>query len=215
VLLDVDVRGWRCLVVGAGPVGSRRALRLVRQGAEVHVGAPDATEDVVAAAAAGSLRWSARPFEVADASGCRLVVLASGDDSVDELAAASVEPGALVNRAGAARRGDLRFPAVAVEDGVVVTVATPAQVPALSSWVARRVAGALDGLVGLDPEQRRVLADLLAEVRAEVPGDLGGSGVDWRTGLDRSMLDPVLLDHIRAGRRAEAKERLQACLSSS
>lgn len=215
MLLDVDVRGWRCLVVGAGPVGSRRALRLVRSGAEVHVVAPDATDDVVAAAASGSLRWSARPFEVADASGCRLVVVASGDDLVDELAAGAVEPGALLNRAGAARRGDLRFPAVAVDDGVVVTVATPAQVPALSSWVARRVAAALDALVGLDPGQRRVLADLLAEVRAEVPGDLGGPGVDWRTGLDRSMLDPVLLDHIRAGRRAEAKERLQACLSSS
>lgn len=215
MLLDVDVRGWRCLVVGAGPVGSRRALRLVRNGAEVHVVAPDATDDVVAAAAAGSLRWSARPFEVTDASGCRLVVVASGDDSVDEFAAAAAEPGALVNRAGAARRGDLRFPAVAVDDGVVVTVATPAQVPALSSWLARRIAVALDALVGLDSEQRRVLADLLAEVRAEVPGGLGASDVDWRSGLDRSMLDPDLMDHIRAGRRAEAKERLQACLSSS
>ena len=215
MLLDVDVRGWSCLVVGAGPVGTRRALRLARSGAEVHVVAPEATDEVRAAATAGTLRWSARPFRVEDAVGCRLVVVATGDADVDAHVAAAADPGALVNRAGDAPRGDLRFPAVAVDDGIVVTVATPARVPALSSWVAGRVAESLDAVVGLDPGGRRVLADLLAEVRAEVPGGSGASGVDWRSGLDRSMLDPVLLDLIRAGRRVEAKERLQACLSSS
>ena len=140
VLLDVDVRGWRCLVVGAGPVGSRRALRLARHGAEVHVVAPVATDDVVTAAAAGSLRWSARPFEVADASGCRLVVLASGDDSVDELAAASVEPGALLNRAGAARRGTT---AARATTGCATTLAGTTGTIPRTSWTTTSSSRAL------------------------------------------------------------------------
>jgi len=215
VQLDVDVRGWRCLVVGAGPVGSRRALRLVDAGADVHVVAPEATDAIRLAASTGRLRWSPRPADPSDAEACRLLVLASGRPEVDSRVAEAAAPEALVNRAADAGAGDLRFPAVAVDDGVVVTVATPAGVPALSVWLADRLAPAVDSATGLDADGRRLVAGLLAELRAELSVAGAAPGVDWRSGLQRSMLDPVLSDLIRTGRRAEAKERLQACLSSS
>ena len=215
MLLDLDLRGWPCLVVGGGPVGTRRAERLVDAGASVVVVAPDATAQLRSAHDSGRLRWEPRPFEDSDAAGVRLVVVATDSAAVDDRVAAAADPGTLVARSGDAARTEVSFPAVAVADGVVVTVATPARVPGLSRWVAERIAGALDALVQLDPGGRSLLAELLAEVRSDVPEGLGPGGVDWRSGLDRTMLDPVLLDLIRRGRRAEAKERLLACLSSS
>ena len=215
MLLDLDVRGWPCLVVGAGPIGTRRALRLAAAGARVVVVAPEATDDVEIAHAEGRLVWFARPFEDADAAEVRLLVTASGSPTVDDAAAAAVPSGALVSRSADAARSDVAFPAVAVEDGIVVTVATPDRVPGLSRWYAERLAGAVDDLAGLDSAGRVLLAGLLAEVRAGLPERSAPGGVDWRLGLDRSMLDPILLDLVRRGLRAEAKERLLACLSSS
>jgi len=200
-------------------VGTRRALRLAAAGARVVVIAPAATDALQSAHRDGRLRWERRVVEPADVDGVRLVVLASGSAEVDDRVAASVAPEVLVARSGDATRTQVAFPAVAVSDGVVVTVATPDRVPGLSRWVADRLAASFDDLVGLDPDGRRLLAELLAEVRSEersgLPEDARAGGVDWRSGLDRSMLDAVLLDHIRRGRRAEAKERLLACLSSS
>jgi hypothetical protein len=78
------------------------------------------------------------------------------------------------------------------------------------------------GVVGLDAAGRALLSELLGEIRRETAPSSEAmaahperQGVDWRTNLDRTMLDPVIWDLIRTGRRAEAKERLQACLSSS
>ena len=56
-----------------------------------------------------------------------------------------------------------------------------------------------------------MLVDLLAEARERLRADgRSTEGLDWQGALDSGMLDLV-----REGRVAEAKERLQACLSSS
>ena len=53
--------------------------------------------------------------------------------------------------------------------------------------------------------------ELVAELRdEEVAAGGPGRRPDWRAAVDSGMLD-----HIRAGQLAEAKERLEACLSSS
>ena len=71
-----------------------------------------------------------------------------------------------------------------------------------------RVPAAIDGTpqpVG------QVDASLLAEARDDLRATGRSSlGVDWHAALDSGMLELV-----REGRLAEAKERLQACLSSS
>ena len=60
--LTLRVAGRRCVVVGAGPVGARRARSLVEAGAQVVVVAPVAGPEVVAAARDGSLKWIARDY---------------------------------------------------------------------------------------------------------------------------------------------------------
>jgi precorrin-2 dehydrogenase/sirohydrochlorin ferrochelatase len=74
----------------------------------------------------------------------------------------------------------------------------------VASWVRRR----LEEEYG--PEWAAVL-DLVAGIREDLRAQGRSSEeVDWHSALDSEMLDLV-----REGRVSEAKERLEACLSSS
>ena len=92
--LFLELAGRPVVVVGAGPVGTDKALRLVEAGAAVTVIAPAASAEIAAAAAAGALRWLERPFAPADLDEAWLAVAATGLPEVN----------AAVARAGAARR---------------------------------------------------------------------------------------------------------------
>lgn len=213
VVVTLDVRGWDCLVVGGGPVGTRRALALAAAGATVRVVAPQGTPALQRAAEAGTLSWERRAVEHDDAAGARLVVTATDVPDVNAAVAARAE-GALVSRADDAAASGLTFPAVRRRGPVRVAVDTGGRAPAVAAWAAGRVDDALDGALGLDAAGLELLVELVEELRS------GGTGVtpaggDWRSALARTMLDAVLLDLIRTGRRTEAKDRLQACLSSS
>jgi len=213
--VQLDVVGRRCVVIGAGPVGARRASALVVAGADVVVVAPRAVASVSEAAAAGGVTWEQRRFVADDLAGAVLAVAATGVAAVDEsVSAAAVEHGVLVNRADRAERGDLWFPAVLHRGPLSVSVSTGAAAPAVTRLLAGVLDAALDDVLQLDATQIAGLVEVVAEVRSELREQRDGDGspvrLDWRSALDGSILDLV-----RQGRKSEAKERLLACLSSS
>ena len=87
---------------------------------------------------------------------------------------------------------------------LVVTIGTGGRSPALASYLKDRIASELG------PEWSVVL-ELLSEAREGLrAGGRSSETVDWRQALDSGMLELI-----RDGRTAEAKELLQTCLSSS
>lgn len=215
--LQLRVAGRRCVVVGAGTVAGRRARTLSEAGAEVLVVGPDPDSAVAELAGAGAVELAPRPFRDDDVHGAFLVVAATGvldvDERVGSLAAAA---GALVNRADDAAAGDVAFPAVVRRGPVSLAVSTNGRAPAVARRLAELLDEGVDGLIGLDAAGYGVLVEIVDEVRTELrSGGADRTGVtpgpvDWRSALDRSILDLIV-----QGRRAEAKERLLACLSSS
>ncbi len=112
--LHLDLRGRRVLVVGAGPVGVRRARALAEAGGVVTVVALDAPGDL-------ELPVELRAFEVADVEGQWLVHACTG--TVDDLVAESCEArGIWCVRADDAPLSRAWVPAVARFDDVVVSV---------------------------------------------------------------------------------------------
>jgi siroheme synthase-like protein len=217
--VQLDVRGRRCVVVGAGPVGARRTATLLAAGARVLIVAPDvgpAVAGLVAASGPDAPELARRPFEPADLDGALLAVAATGSESVDAaVSRAAAARGVLVNRADRAELGDLSFPAVVRRGPVRLAVSTGGAAPAVARLVADRLDAHLDDVVELDADGLGTLVELVGEVRAQLASAAGEEGVtrgplDWRSALDGSILDLI-----RQGRRAEAKERLLACLSSS
>ena len=121
--ITLRLSGRKVVVVGGGPLATRRALGLVDAGADVIVIAPEATDAISFAAESQSLTWLHRPYESGDLDGAWFVQTATGKIDVDR----RVEADAEVDRIWCVRTGDAAntaawTPAVARVDDVIVAV---------------------------------------------------------------------------------------------
>lgn len=202
--VNLVLAGRRALVVGGGSVAARKVEGLLAAGAAVHVVAPEVSEEIRVLAASG-VTFDERPYRRGDLEGAWLVVAATGDPAVNALVRADADAAHLwLNAADDPTSCSFTLPAVTRRGPVMVAVSTSGHSPALAKWVKEQV-GAMIG-----PEFA-TLATLLGEVRAELhAAGRSTEDVDWRPAFESDMLDAI-----RAGDFARARERLEACLSSS
>jgi precorrin-2 dehydrogenase/sirohydrochlorin ferrochelatase len=200
VLLDLD--GRLCLVVGAGPVAARKVRGLLAVAGRVTVIAPTAVPEVADLAEAGRLTWRQRGYEPGDAAaGWRFVVAATDDPVLNATVVADAGgAGTWANDASDPTGGPASLPAVLRDGDVTLAVSTGGTHPGAAAWLRDLAADAIG------PEHL-VALDLARQVREASPD---GRRPDWRAAVESGMLDLI-----RTGHLAEAKERLQACLSSS
>ena len=197
--VSLVVAGRRCVVVGGGAVAARKAASLVAAGAEVFVVAPDISSEMRAL----PVQVAERPYEAADLQTAWLAIAATDDPSVNRgVAEDGAVAGVWVNVADDPDACAFTLPAVLRRDPVTVAVSTGGHSPALAGWLRDQI-GEL-----LGPEIGR-LAELLSEARDELQAaGRSTEGLDWRRAFDSDMLELI-----RTGRMAQARERLQACLS--
>ncbi len=196
--------GQPCLVVGGGAVAERKVLGLLGVGAIVTMIAPEATEVLAATAASGdgTLLWHERRWSPADFTSVawRFVVAATDDAALNRVVStAAADRGVWANDVSEPDGGAAALPAVHRDGPITLSVSTGGVHPGAATWLRDLAVGAIA------PEHLTAL-DLVAEVRAASPQ---ASRPDWRQAVDSGMLDLI-----REGRVAEAKERLKACLSS-
>ena len=154
----LDVSGVDCLVVGGGPVAARKAAGLADRGASVTVVALD-----VVAAIRDDERFTVvtRPFEPSDVAGRRLVITATGVQSVDAAAhAAATAAGIWVNSADDPDRCTFILPAVLRRGPVVASVSTAGSSPALAQHLRDLIADVIG------PEVAEAAHDLAEQRRA-------------------------------------------------
>lgn len=121
--VTLRVAGRRCVVIGAGHVGTRRALGLVRAGAVVTVVSPVASPDLRDAAARGELTWVARPYTPGDLTDVWLAHTTTGDPATDSEVAAEADASRVwLVRSDDRTLSDAWMPAVARADDVSVAV---------------------------------------------------------------------------------------------
>lgn len=209
--VNLLLAGRRCLVVGGGRVAARKVEGLLACGADVHVVAPVVGDEVRAMAEGGgelagtALEWEERPYRRGEVAGYRLVVTATDDADVNRAVFADGEAaGVWVNSADDPANCSFTLPAVVRRGPVMVTVSTGGQSPALATWLKARVAEEIG------PEYEVLVSLLAAEREAIQAAGRSTEDVDWQKALDSDMLALI-----RAGNVRRAKERLQACLSSS
>lgn len=199
--VNLVVEGRRCLVVGGGTVAARKVEGLVACGALVHVVASVVGPDVRATGAV----FEERPYRRGEVAGYRFVVAATDDPAVNRAVFEDGEAaGVWVNSADDPVNCSVTLPAVARRGPIVVAVATGGHSPALAVWLRRR----FDEELGPEYE---VLLDLLATEREAIrAAGHSTEELDWQNALDSEMLELI-----RTGQVERARERLQACLSSS
>lgn len=144
--------GMTAVVVGAGPAGREKTVRLLAAGAAVRMVDPHPPTHLP-----DGVELVARGFDVEDVRDAALVVAATSDSSVNErVAEAARSAGALVVRADSSSAGGASFAATLVEGPVLVGVSTGGASPAFARWVRDRVANVVTREVG-------VLAELLGD----------------------------------------------------
>ena len=203
--VDLLVSGRRCVVVGAGRIAARKIAALLDAGAVVHVVAPHLGPEVQAWQAAGAVTVDERPFVAADLDGAWLATSATPDPAVNQAVYDAGEARRIfVNSADDPDRCSFTLMSVVRQGDLVVTIGTGGRSPALATYLKEHVA------TEMGPEWE-VLLELLSEERERLrAAGTSTETVDWRRAIDSGMLDLI-----RTGRVAQAKELLRACLSSS
>jgi siroheme synthase-like protein len=199
------VGGRRVVVVGAGRIAARKIEPLLDGGADVVVVAPRAGDEVTAWAAAGRLRWEARAFDPADVEGAWLVYTATDAPAVNRAVFEAGEAARIwVNSADDPANCSFTLMSIVRRADLVVAIGTGGRSPALAAHLRRRLNEELG------PEYETLL-DLLAEGREALrAAGRSTEDADWQRAFDSGIVELV-----RDGRLAEAKELLRTCLSSS
>lgn len=203
--VNLRLQDVRCLVVGGGHVALAKVRGLLEGGADVMVVAPELVDELLELGRAGEISIEQRAYQRGEAAGYRLAVTATGDRAIDGAVFEDAEAaGVWINAADDPAHCSFTVPARVRRGPLLVTFATGGQSPALAAWLRERFEAELG------PEYEQLLA-MLAEARADLvargqPTEHPG----WKRALDSGMLEMI-----REGHLAEAKERLQACLSSS
>jgi precorrin-2 dehydrogenase / sirohydrochlorin ferrochelatase len=151
----LDLRGRPVLVVGAGPVGLRKARGLVEAGARVTVVAPASHPSKPKTGLPGTPGWLPefdalpvrrleRRFRAADVDGAALVFAATGDRAVNQrIGAAARRRGIFANIADAAAECDFIVPARLERDGIQVAISTGGRSPRLAAELRRKLESVL------------------------------------------------------------------------
>jgi precorrin-2 dehydrogenase/sirohydrochlorin ferrochelatase len=179
--VGLTLTGRQCLVIGGGRVAARKIAGLVAAGAEVHVVAPDVTDEARRLATVVRLR----EFRPGDCIGYRLVFTATGDEAVDAAVAADAEAaGAWINACDRPALCSVLLPAVLRREPITVAVNTGAASPSLAGWLRDRIAEVVT-------ERHAEVARLLATERAALHADGESTeGIDWRQRITE-LIDEV------------------------
>jgi precorrin-2 dehydrogenase/sirohydrochlorin ferrochelatase len=199
------VAGRRCLVVGGGPVAAQKVAGLLECGAVVDVLAPEVVADLARLAAEGAIGHLHRRYRDGDLAGYRLAITATDDPEVNRAVFEEGErTGTWVNSADDPDNCSFTLPSRIRRGPLLVTFSTGGHSPAVAKWLQR----SYDEQFGA--EHVTLIEMVAAERRSILASGRPTEGLDWQGALDSGMLELI-----REGRLAEAKERLQACLSSS
>lgn len=142
--LGLDIQGRKCVVVGGGTIGTRKARALVEAGGEVHLVSPRLAPTAREMADSGVLTWVGEPFRSEHLRGAFLAVAATDDGGVNgEVVRVAKELGALICDASSAERSEIIFGALHHGDGLTVATFTDGVDPSLARVTRDRIAAFL------------------------------------------------------------------------
>ena len=200
----LNLRGRRCLVVGAGPIGLEKIEGLLAADADVLVVALESIPEIDELAREGSIRLETRPYASDDLDGAFLVFAATSDTDLNIRVFNEAERRSmLVNVVDVPPLCNFIMPAITRNGPISIAISTRGASPALAKRLKREI-----GETFGEPYAR--LAELLNEVRGWAKDTLP-------TYQDRKVFfedivngepDPIAL--LRAGRADEVRELIAA-----
>ncbi len=202
VFLELERRP--CLVIGGGKEGQRKVEGLLAAGGRVTVVAPELTAELERRLGAGEIACERRRYREGDLEGYELCVVATDDGEVSaQVAAEGKRQRVWVNAADDPANCDFILPSVIRRGPITIAASTGGGSPAL----ARRLREELEAYL---TEEMPALADLLAEVRAE----LHSRGITPSPDVWQRAIDEELRVLLAQGKHRQAKVRVLEALGA-
>ena len=196
--IGLDISGRRCLVIGAGEVGERKAQRLLECGARVSVVGRELTPALAGLAREGRIDHIPGDYDKGLLEGAFLVIGATDDRVVNErIFRDARKRGVLANIVDDPEHCDFILPALCRQGDLVITVATGGKSPAL----AKKLRKELEEHYG--PEYETLLK-IMGELRGKIIDR--GEGSDENRKLFEALVDSDILEPIRKGAVEEGRE---------
>lgn len=202
IYLDIENRD--VVVIGGGNVCARKVETMMKYGARVTVVSPEFTDEILQWASEGCINLKRKRYDHSDLQAANIVIASTDDQSVNEQIAADCRARRIpVNVVDVTPLCEFIIPAIVEKGSVQIAVSTGGKSPAL----ARTLKEDLQRMIG--PEYAEV-NDLMATLR-------DGAKKVLPTDIDRKhffdgIIAAGLLDLLRAGKRAEARETIiRAC----
>lgn len=201
------LQGGRVLVVGGGEIALRKARLLADAGAVLRVVAPDVDGQLAALAREGGGEVLVRGYLAADLVGCRLVIAATDDATLNAQVSADAQAVSLpVNVVDAPALCTVIFPAIVDRSPLVIAVSSGGDAPVL----ARLIRAKLEAWI---PAAYGELAGLAARFRHKVKTLY--PDVNQRRGFWETVFQGPIAERQLAGQGAEAERLLQAMVEGA
>ena len=198
----LDLRGRRCLVIGGGAIATGKVEGLLEAGAWVTVIAPALSPALAALVESGRVRHLARAYQPGDLAEAFLAIGATDDGSANAAVwQEATERSLLFNAVDDVPHCNFIAPSILRQGDLTVAISTSGKAPALAVRLKERLAPELG------PEYARFLelAGALREGLAAHRPDF-----DERKAVWYRLVDSDVIDLLRAGDEAAARDRIEA-----
>ncbi|MCL4114260.1 UNVERIFIED_CONTAM: hypothetical protein GTU68_038137 [Idotea baltica] len=203
--LFLDIQDRHCLVIGGGPVASRKVSSLIKSGALVTLISPKVSADLQQFADENKITVILREYQSTDIIRAFLVIAATNNSDINkQIAQQANEANILVNVADNPDLGSFIFPSVVDRSPVTIAVSTGGASPVF----ARQLRMRLDSMI---PQSTGALAAITEEYREKVKQTF--SHIEQRKEFWETALNGVFAEYIYAGNETQARRWLDDKLS--
>lgn len=203
----MNVQSQNCLVIGGGKIASRKVFMLLRAGATVSVVSPELCQDLTIRKNEGEISHIDRLFEDSDLEGCKIVIAATDDNTVNshvsELAKAKGIP---VNVVDAPALCSFIVPSIIDRNPVQIAISTGGASPVLARLLRSRLETFIPAAYGR-------LATLVESFREKVKGKFSNTD-DIRTFWEQILEGPVA-ENLIAGKDKVARDLLVTAVENA
>ena len=202
-----NLKGQRCLVVGAGDIAYRKADLLARAGAQLRVVAPEICDAMTELVRNNAAEYRASRYSADDLEGVSLVIAGTDDPSVNIHVSEDARQLALpVNVVDHPDLSSFIFPAIIDRSPLVIAVSSGGASPVL----ARLLRGRIESLV---PSAYGRLAGIAGKFRDQVK--IRFSSINQRRKFWESVLQGPVAEMVFAGKEKQAEGMLLAQLEET
>ena len=205
--LFLDVRNKPCLVVGGGPVASRKISLLVRSQARVTVIAPEVTPEIQNRIDDTSVTWRQKNFALEDLEDFQLVLVATNNRNLNaEIAGYCKQRNILVNTADDVQNCNFILPSIIDRSPVQIAVSTGGASPVLARTLRAK-------LENCTPAAYGQLAKLIESYRVKVKEKFSSS--DQKRKFWEKIIQGPVAELVFSGQYSRADKLLQEAMENS